>query len=559
MAFEQFFYNGDVKLTVGGESANYRTEIFSDGTIRGYGGKHSATTNGGSLCCGEASVQHIHAAPSIDGGAICAGETLAQMSFAPLLSSAGFSNRWPSGNNIEDNIFSVLTIITEIPEGGILVGGTTPDLLRFNPEITSGVRGGGHGFSTEERIVSGGAILSGAAFVSEKDEEIGSGGIVVGGQNFWFGHVGGVGIGGAASVGVGIVGVGGVKSGGTAPEDIAYDPPSTGGAVLNGNSVNIENISVSGGALAGGRNEAAETSTGKVLLGGRATTLYDEVGVGGATLGGIAPNGTHDFASGGALVGGSVLQQITQHIDVSGVLVSGRVPEEPSVFGGAKVGGFVIQTFNEVVSGGITVGGRGIAGIAPSIGNGAILLGGRLIVGIEPGVFGGAKLHGFGVQSFYEIPDAGALIGGQGIDTQTAYHYTSDGDFIQVTQPDPNIYKVTTKNFTYSGSDGVTIVGNGAARKRFFGQSVPSFAFGKTKVKNEACRSFRPLIRQPTVLAMTRTKTREWLEKLDPEDWSITSFDPNKREVCILVEAGHGQTHLVTAELLLVGSGVGNP
>jgi hypothetical protein len=532
MAFEQFFYNGDVKLFVGGESANYRTEILPDGTPLGRGALSILPIDGGVVCCGEADVQVV---------------------YAPMISSAGFNSRWPSGNNIEDNMFSVLTIITETPEGGILVGGASDGPhMRFNPDANGKVLAGGHGFSTEERIPVGGAFIAGSAFVSEKDEEIGSGGILVGGENFWSDGVGGAKLGGTSTVGVGIVGAGGTIAGGLALEDIAYDPLPVGGALLNGDAHNIENITVSGGVVLGGRNEVAETAQVGVLLGGHAFTVYDEVAVGGVIIGGVTPNGTHDFASGGILVNGSILQQITQPIDVSGVLIGGKAPEEPPVSGGAILSGFVIQTFNEVASGGAILGGPAIVGIAPAIGSGSVLLGGRSTVGIGPGVFGGVVLHGFGVQTFDELGIGGALVGGHGIDTQSAYHYTSDGDFVQVTQPDPNIYKITTAHYNYEATGGVTIVGNGIVGKRFFGQSIPSFSFGKTPVKNEACRSFREIIRQPTVLAMTRTQTREWLEKLDPEDWSITSFDPKKREVCILVEAGFGLTHLVTAELLLV-------
>jgi len=634
MAFEQFFHDGDVKITVGGESHDYRVEILPDGTPIGYGARcfpcvsggvnigrntlpsliyHDdvGSRTGGVTLSGVADVQATYAAPTASGGfsrrwpsgkgiennifsvltiqteipesgVLASGSIIPNLRFSPveaggaalggeagiqlihttIVSSAGFNSRWPSGSgsNIEDNIFSIYGIITEIPEGGIISGGEASPRLRFNPDANGVILAGGHGFSTEERFATGGAFIAGAAFVSEKDEEIGSGGIVVGGQNFWFGHVGGVNLGGASIVGVGIVGAGGIKSGGAVSETSIYDPLIVGGGFLHGDARNIENITVSGGAILGGVNSNAESSSGGAILGGSAFTTYDEVGIAGAIAGGISPNGTHDFGSGGVLLGGTILQQITQHIDVSGVLIGGRVPEEPHVSGGILLGGFVIQTFNGVVDdGGVTLGGQSVVGITPSVGNGSALLGGRLIVGIEPGVSGGAVLGGFGVQTFEESGIGGGLVGGQGLDTQTAYHYTSDGDFVQVTQPDPNIYKISTKHYNYEMTGGVTVVGNGYTGRRFFGQSIPSFSFGKTSVKNEACRSFRDTIRQPTVLAMTRTKTREWLEKLDPEDWSVTSFDPKKREICILVEAGHGITHLITAELLLMDSGVGSP
>lgn len=51
-----------------------------------------------------------------------------------------------------------------------------------------------------------------------------------------------------------------------------------------------------------------------------------------------------------------------------------------------------------------------------------------------------------------------------------------------------------------------------------------------------AC-SLRPDISKKTVLAMydEGTPTREFLEKLRDDQWQVVSFDPAKREVCLLV------------------------
>lgn len=462
-----------------------------------------------------------------------------------------------------DNIFRLLTIITEIPKGGIVVNGSGAPHMRFTPVVSGGMIAGGHAFSTEERPASGGVLVGGNAFFQEKDEEIGSGGILVGGENFWSDAQAGILIGGQAIPQIAVNPVGGSISGGTATIDAIYTIADVAGGVLvDGDAHNIENITIGdGGVLVGGANESAETAYGGVLTGGRATTSYDEIGIGGVIAGGIAPNGTHDFGTGGVLVDGSIIQRITQHIDGSGLLAGGKAAEEPPTAGGVLFGGGIFQTFDETSAGGLIANGRAHVEITPFI-SGSVLLGGLSIVGIQPGVFGGTLFGGGLFQTFDESGLGGAVVDGHGIDTQSAYHYISDGDFVQVTQPDPNIYKITTAHFNYTVDEataGVTVVGNATVGRRFFGQSLPTFAFGKTRVKNEACRSFREIIRQPTVLAMTRTETREWLEKLDLADWSITSFDPKKREVCILVEAGFGITHLVTAELLLIGSGVGSP
>tara|TARA_Y100000034_G_scaffold35064_2_gene43015 strand:+ start:966 stop:2642 length:1677 start_codon:yes stop_codon:yes gene_type:complete len=558
MAFEQYFYTGNLQILMRGESAHYQGERVFGGSLAG-GTAHVEITPAisGGVVNGAAAIHQMSFYPQSGGGAINNAEVSQQVIFSPQ-ADGGFGDRWINIGET-DHIFSVLSIITELPDGGILGGGVASEEARYDPVATGGVIHGGHAFSDESRPVSGGIFVGGKAFVSEKDEEIGSGGILVGGENSWEGHVGGTLGGGSATIALGGVGEGGIVSGGVASRNVIYTIPVSGGVVINGDSHNIENITPSGGALIGGSSEAAEDAFGGLLAGGRATTLYDEVASGGILCGGLAPNGTHDFGSGGALIGGSVIQRITQHIDSSGVVLGGKPDESPAVSGGVVFGGVAVQTFDEAGVGGVILGGRARVEDTVPI-SGGILVGGRLVVGIEPGVFGGAILGGTKIISNNEFGLGGAILGGTAFNSQSAYHYVSDGDFVQVTQPDPNIYKITTKNFTYvPDEEGIVMGGDAIVDKRFFGQSIPKFSFGKPSVKNEACRSFREVIRQPTVLAMTRTQTREWLETLDADDWSITSFDPKKREVCILVDAGKGITHLVTAELLLVDSGVGSP
>lgn len=41
------------------------------------------------------------------------------------------------------------------------------------------------------------------------------------------------------------------------------------------------------------------------------------------------------------------------------------------------------------------------------------------------------------------------------------------------------------------------------------------------------------------------SRTREWLDGLNDDQWAITAFVPETRLVCAVVDSGHGvQTHL---------------
>src|SRR5690606_9918286 len=124
--------------------------------------------------------------------------------------------------------------------------------------------------------------------------------------------------------------------------------------------------------LVGGDSQPAETAYGGILVGGNAYQTFNEVGSGGVTCSGIAPNGTHDFGSGGILVYGSVIQRITQHIEVSGVIVSGKAPEEPPASGGILVGGNAYQTFDIISTIGARIGGSAVVGIQPSVSGGIV-------------------------------------------------------------------------------------------------------------------------------------------------------------------------------------------
>jgi hypothetical protein len=64
--------------------------------------------------------------------------------------------------------------------------------------------------------------------------------------------------------------------------------------------------------------------------------------------------------------------------------------------------------------------------------------------------------------------------------------------------------------------------------------------FGK-----QAC-SGRETISQKTVKAsfLEGSRTRQWLDSLEDDQWSITSFDPDTATVCAAVETTHGTNHI---------------
>lgn len=64
-----------------------------------------------------------------------------------------------------------------------------------------------------------------------------------------------------------------------------------------------------------------------------------------------------------------------------------------------------------------------------------------------------------------------------------------------------------------------------------------------------ACAS-SPDLSKKTVIAMYEvgSRTREWLESLDDDQWEITSFEPRSREVCVLV-ANNSSMHNISLTL----------
>lgn len=60
-----------------------------------------------------------------------------------------------------------------------------------------------------------------------------------------------------------------------------------------------------------------------------------------------------------------------------------------------------------------------------------------------------------------------------------------------------------------------------------------------------------PNISKRTVIAMFEegTRTREWLDSLDDDQWEITSFDPETRTVCFDLESDEGQLHHLSLTL----------
>lgn len=60
-------------------------------------------------------------------------------------------------------------------------------------------------------------------------------------------------------------------------------------------------------------------------------------------------------------------------------------------------------------------------------------------------------------------------------------------------------------------------------------------------IHRDACH-LSHMISKKTVIASFQegSRTREWLESLRDDQWSITSFVPETRLVCAVVDTGHG-------------------
>jgi hypothetical protein len=252
---------------------------------------------------------------------------------------------------------------------------------------TMGVMGGeGSIPQTYNETVSGGLLAGGVGFHSEGEVEEAGGGILVGG---------------------------------VVPELMAFDPLPVGGMLAGGEGI----------------EEIGNLASGGALLGGRAFTVYDEVGVGGVVLrgagevaahivkggasgGGSAVVGIQPPASGGVILGGL---SITGFADFGGVILNGSVGEvanySPTASNGGLIGG-VAEAFSSeafIPTGGMLVGGTAIptAEYNLSIVGGA-LLGGNLSE--EPPISGGIILGGVALSFVDQQASGGALIGGEGIE-----------------------------------------------------------------------------------------------------------------------------------------------
>ena len=262
--------------------------------------------------------------------------------------------------------------------------------ININTQTVLNLNGEGQKTATFNEPTSGGVLAGGVGFHSEGQAEPTSGGILVGGVNL---------------------------------ETMAFDPLPVGGALASGEG--IEQIS---GSVEGG-----------IFAGGRATTLYDEFGVGGALLG-TTGEWTMHLPEGGALVGGAdTLVEITPFHE-GGAILGGKAVTGFTQGGGVVLGGIATNDlgFTATPEGGAISG--GIASVASAeafiptggliggttaiptaiytiadIGTGGLLAGGK--PDESPSVFGGSLVSGE-AKSFVDpqVPKGGVLLDGEGIE-----------------------------------------------------------------------------------------------------------------------------------------------
>lgn len=57
-----------------------------------------------------------------------------------------------------------------------------------------------------------------------------------------------------------------------------------------------------------------------------------------------------------------------------------------------------------------------------------------------------------------------------------------------------------------------------------------------TSFKRRACQKLQTISKETFIAYLTQgSKRREFFESLDDENWYIYSFDPTKREVCVVI------------------------
>jgi hypothetical protein len=71
------------------------------------------------------------------------------------------------------------------------------------------------------------------------------------------------------------------------------------------------------------------------------------------------------------------------------------------------------------------------------------------------------------------------------------------------------------------------------------------------RIPPQACSSNSIRITKQAVIKSFRenTSTRDYLESLDDDQWRITSFNPEDREVCFDMTSDHGMIHHMTVTL----------
>ncbi len=119
-------------------------------------------------------------------------------------------------------------------------------------------------------------------------------------------------------------------------------------------------------------------------------------------------------------------------------------------------------------------------------------------------------------------------------------------------------YQIKTLHFVLNDDPTINSSLGGVATvgKTYFGvEEVPVFSFGRGTQssgrfgtgKKQACADYGYTVSQRTVLASVADITRVFLLKLSSDQWTVTSFNPRKKEVCIQIDTASGMNNITVA------------
>jgi len=73
-------------------------------------------------------------------------------------------------------------------------------------------------------------------------------------------------------------------------------------------------------------------------------------------------------------------------------------------------------------------------------------------------------------------------------------------------------------------------------------------------IPKRACVGRPGISKKAVISSFIHTKTEEYLESLDDDQWQVTSYDPQNRSVCIDLTSDSGIVHHVALTLPVVST-----